>query len=91
MIVTALAKRIHAAPPARKRCVTKCCENPDRPGVVTVVDRGGKCSTVDWVALAPATTASGDFQGPPAPPSLALAEPAEILDRWPRATTPRRR
>jgi hypothetical protein len=91
MIVTALAKRIHAAPPARKRCVTKCCENPDRPGVVTVVDRGGKCSAVDWVALAPATTASADVEGPPAPPSLALAEPAEILDRWPRATTPRRR
>jgi hypothetical protein len=91
MIVTALAKRIHAVPPARKRCVTKQCGNPDRPGVVTVVDRGGRCSTVDWVALAPATTASADSDGPPAPPSLALAEPAEILDRWPQATTPRRR
>jgi hypothetical protein len=90
MIVTALAKRIYAVPPARKRCMTTCCENPDRPGVVTVVDRGAKCSTVDWMALAPATTAS-DFDGPPAPPSLALAEPADILDRWPQATTPRRR
>ena len=62
MIVTALAKRIHASPPARKRCVTRCCENRDRPGVVTVVDRGVKCSTVDRDALAPATSAAPDSE-----------------------------
>ena len=88
MIVTALAKRIDASPPDRKRCVTNCCEHPDRPGVVTVVDRGVACSTVDWLALAPTTIDSPDSVAPPAPPSLALAEPAEILDTWPEAATP---
>ena len=91
MVTTALAKRIHASPPARKRCVTTCCENPERPGVVTVVDRGVTCSTVDWVALAPATTASQDSESPPAPPTLALAEPVEIVEQWPEAATPRSR
>jgi hypothetical protein len=90
MITTALAKRIHASPPARKRCVTSCCENPDRAGVVTVVDRGVKCSTVDWVALAPATTGT-EVLAPPAPPTLALAEPVEIVERWSEAATARSR
>jgi hypothetical protein len=91
MIVTALAKRIHPSPPARKRCVTTCCEHPGRPGVVTVVDRGVKCSTVDWASLAPTTTASPDSPAPPAPPSLALAEPAEIVEQWLEAAAPRSR
>ena len=91
MIVTALAKRIHESPPAGKRCVAACCENPDRPGVMTVVTRGIRCSTVDWVSLAPTTTDSPEFPTPPAPPSLALAEPAEIVAQWRGEPTPRRR
>lgn len=91
MIVTALAKRIHDAPPDRRRCVAKCCENPERAGVVTVVDRGGKCSAVDWEALAPSTTGSPESPAPPAPPSLALAEPVQIVEKWPEAPAPRTR
>lgn len=92
MIVTALAKRLHASPPARQRCVTACCENPERAGVVTVVERGVRCSTVDWGDLAPTTGAESPGQPPP---SLALAEPADILDpspaAWTEAAAPRSR
>lgn len=85
MIVTGLAKRIRASPPRRKACVTKCCEHPDRRGVVTVVEPEVDCATVDWDALAP-TTGAGVTD--PAPPSLALAETPHVLDASPPPWSP---
>lgn len=92
MIVSALAKRIRPRPPARQKCVTKCCEHPERTGVMTVIDKAASCRTVDWEELAPTTGTPGPEL---APPALALAEPADVVDldpaAWTHAAVPRSR
>lgn len=80
MIAGAVAKRLRPEPPARQRCVTRCCEHPDRVGVVTVVPPDGDCAGVDWDSLAPASELE-PMEHPT--PAMALAEPVEIVARPP--------
>ena len=84
--------RVMSSPPARQKCVTKCCEHPERTGVMTVIDKAASCRTVDWEELAPTTGTPGPEL---APPALALAEPADVVDldpaAWTHAAVPRSR
>lgn len=88
MVAVAVAKQLEATPTAPQRCVTKCCEHPFRPGVLTVIPLGADCDGVDWDLIAPVTHAGQEDH---APPTMALTEPVEIVDPPPVNATPRSR
>ena len=44
-----------AAPPRGRPCATSCCKRPGRRPVKAIVDRGVKCTDVDWAGVAPYT------------------------------------
>jgi hypothetical protein len=44
-----------AAAPRGRQCVAKCCKHPGRRPVKAIVDRGEKCTGVDWAGVAPFT------------------------------------
>jgi hypothetical protein len=52
-----------AAPPRGRPCVTSCCKRPGRRPVKAIVDRGVKCTDVDWPSVAP-YTGTGDKELP---------------------------
>jgi hypothetical protein len=45
----------NAAPPRGRPCATSCCKHPGRRPVKAIVDRGVKCTDVDWSGVAPYT------------------------------------
>ena len=44
-----------AAPSRGRPCATSCCKRPGRRPVKAIVDRGEKCSGVNWSSVAPYT------------------------------------
>ena len=61
-----------AAPSRGRPCATSCCKRPGRRPVKAIVDRGEKCSGVNWSSVAP-YTGTDDEERP-------RERPAEGLD-----------
>jgi len=52
--LTGMAKDLGVGGQGRAvECPGACCEDPDRPGVVAVVDVGTDCAQIDWTRFAP--------------------------------------
>jgi hypothetical protein len=49
-----------AAPSRGRPCATRCCKRPGRKPVKAIVDRGVKCTDVDWPSVAPYTGADDE-------------------------------
>jgi hypothetical protein len=57
-----------AAPSRGRPCAAKCCAHPGRKPVKAIVDRGGRCASVDWSSVAPYPGPGGE-EGAEAQPS----------------------
>jgi hypothetical protein len=84
MSLTGLAKDRGVAARPRQLCALKCCENPDRAGIETIVDLGDDCSALAWDALAP-------YTGVAEPGLVAVGEDPAVLvsGRAPQVTASR--